>query len=194
MKYPEFVTALEEYYGPYNSDIQKKMTAIYVKERWDESLLDGIFKQLTLKKSGKYKTPPDPAELEELFPRLNQEAEANRWFDELSRTGNSLDHVIISDLRAQEAIQSFGGWPAFCQRKPEDEHWHRKNFISAYMKAVPESNQPQILFGESTRRDKLPLMFGDKNICAAALEYHKGEAMNLITNMTKEMKANARIS
>ena len=189
MKYPEFVTALEEYYGQYNSDIQKKMTAIYVKERWDESLLDGIFKQLTLKKSAKYKTPPDPAELEELFPRLNLESEASRWFDELTRTGNSLDHVIISDLRAQEAIKSFGGWPAFCQRKPEDEHWHRKNFVAAYMKAVPESNQPQILFGESTRRDKLPLMFGDKNICAAALEYHKGEAMNLISDMTTGMKA-----
>ena len=51
-----------------------------------------------------------------------------------------------------------------------------------------------MLFGESTRRDKTPLMFGDRDLCAAALEYHKGEAMNLITNMTKEMKSNARIS
>jgi hypothetical protein len=189
MKYSEFITAVEDIYTPYTSEILKKLTIKYVKERWQESELDNVLAMLTVKHDPKYKTPPSPATFDESFPRLNLEAEASRWFDELTRTGNSLDHVIISDLRAQEAVHSFGGWPGFCQRKPEDEHWHRKNFISAYVKAVPESNQPHILFGESTRREKLPLMFGDKSICAAALEYHKGEAMNLITDMTAGMKA-----
>lgn len=187
MTYSEFMAGIIDIYTDYQSAILKKLTANYIKERWKESELETILAMLTVKHDPQYKTPPSPAKFEECFPRLNQEAEANRWFDELTRTGNSLDHVIISDLRAQEAIKSFGGWPAFCQRKPEDEHWHRKNFISAYMKAVPEG-QPQILFGDGVRKNKPPLMFGDKNICAAALEYNKGEAMTLIENMAGRMK------
>ena len=194
MNYVEFMSAITDIYGKYNSDILKKITVQYVMKRWKEPELESVMDKLLSVKSAKYKTPPDPAELEEIFPQLNLEAMASRWFDMLTRTGNSLDHVIISDVRAQEAVQSFGGWPAFCQRKPEDEHWHRKNFIAAYMKAVPGENVPQMLFGESTRRDKTPLMFGDKDICAAALEYHRGEAMNLITDMTRRMTEDARIS
>ena len=194
MTYSEFMAGIIDIYTDYQSPILKKLTANYIKERWQESELDTILAMLTVKHDPKYKTPPSPATFEESFPRQNLESEASRWFDMLTRTGNSLDHVIISDVRAQEAVQSFGGWPAFCQRKPEDEHWHRKNFIAAYMKAVPGENVPQMLFGESTRRDKTPLMFGDRDLCAAALEYHKGEAMNLITDMTRRMTEDARIS
>ena len=186
MNYVEFMSAITDIYGKYNSDILKKITVQYVMKRWKEPELESVMEKLLSVKSAKYKTPPDPAEFEEIFPQLNLESEASRWFDTLTRTGNSLDHVIISDVRAQEAVQSFGGWPAFCQRKPEDEHWHRKNFIAAYMKAVPGENIPQILFGESTRRDKAPLMFGDRDLCAVALEYQQSESFKLIDNMTKE--------
>ena len=189
MTYSEFMAGIIDIYTDYQSQILKKLTANYIKERWQESELNAILAMLMVKHDPKYKTPPSPATFEESFPRQNLEAEASRWFDMLNRTGNSLDHVIISDLRAQEAIQNFGGWPAFCQRDPEDEHWHRKNFISAYMKAVPEETVPQILFGDATtRRDKTPLMFGDKSICTAALEYRKAEMVTLIDDMTKEMR------
>ena len=189
MKYSEFFTAIEDIYTPYTSEILKKLAIKYVKERWQEAEIDNIIAMLTVRHDPKYKTPPSPATFEECFPRINLEAEASRWFDMLTRTGNSLDHVIISDLRAQEAVRSFGGWPTFCRRNPEDEHWHRKNFISAYMKAVPEETVPQILFGDATtRRDKTPLMFGDKSICTAALEYRKAEMVTLIDDMTKEMR------
>lgn len=187
MNYADFMRDIVSIYAPYSSDILKKLTLKYVMERWQESELDVILVMLTVKHDPKYKTPPSPATFEECFPRLNLEAEANRWYDELSRTGNSLDNVIISDTRAQSAVQSFGGWPAFCQRNPESEHWHRKNFVQAYVKATPDE-APQMLFGESTRRNKLPLMFGDKQVCNAVLEYNKGAAMNLISDMTKEMR------
>ncbi len=186
--YAEFLTRIENAYGLYNP-VHKAELAVYLPAKVPTTELEKLYWKLREEYSAAYKTPPDITQINNVLKQdNNQETEASRWFDELTRTGNSLDHVIISDLRAQEAVKSFGGWPAFCQRKPDDEHWHRKNFISAFTKAVPESNQPQILFGESTRRDKLPLMFGDKNICAAALEYHKGEAMNLITDMSKGMK------
>ena len=192
--YAEFLTRIENAYGLYNP-VHKAELVVYLPAKVPATELDKLYWKLREEYSAAYKTPPDITQINNVLKQdTNLEAEASRWFDTLTRTGNSLDHVIISDVRAQEAVQSFGGWPAFCQRKPEDEHWHRKNFIDAYMKAVPGENVPQMLFGESTRRDKTPLMFGDRDLCAAALEYHKGEAMNLITDMTKEMKSNARIS
>ena len=196
MKHSEFMSSIKSYYGKYENafieDVILKF-ALTIPESELENAFNKILSNIPRKEN---QNAVDIARLKKLFAEseTNLEAEASRWFDALTRTGNSLDHVIISDVRAQEAVQSFGGWPAFCQRKPEDEHWHRKNFIDAYKKAVPGENVPQMLFGESTRRDKTPLMFGDRDLCAAALEYHKGEAMNLITEMTKEMKANARIS
>ena len=196
MKHSEFMSSIKSYYGKYENafieDVILKF-ALTIPESELENAFNKILSNIPRKEN---QNAVDIARLKKLFAEseTDLEAEASRWFDTLTRTGNSLDHVIISDVRAQEAVQSFGGWPAFCQRKPEDEHWHRKNFIAAYIKAVPGENVPQMLFGESTRRDKTPLMFGDRDLCAAALEYHKGEAMNLITDMTKEMKANARIS
>ena len=193
MKHSEFMSSIKSYYGKYENafieDVILKF-ALTIPESELENAFNKILSNIPRKEN---QNAVDIARLKKLFAEneTNLESEALRWFDELTRTGNSLDHVIISDVRAQEAIQSFGGWPGFCQRKPEDEHWHRKNFIAAYMKAVPGENVPQMLFGESTRRDKTPLMFGDKDVCAAALEYHKGEAMNLITDMTRGMKANA---
>ena len=192
MKHSEFMSSIKSYYGKYENafieDVILKF-ALTIPESELENAFNKILSNIPRKEN---QNAVDIARLKKLFAEseTNLESEASRWFDMLTRTGNSLDHVIISDVRAQEAVQSFGGWPAFCQRKPEDEHWHRKNFIAAYMKAVPGENVPQMLFGESTRRDKTPLMFGDRDLCAAALEYHKGEAMNLITDMTRGMKAN----
>ena len=193
MKHSEFMSSIKSYYGKYENafieDVILKF-ALTIPESELENAFNKILSNIPRKEN---QNAVDIARLKKLFAEseINLESEASRWFDMLTRTGNSLDNVIISDVRAQEAIQSFGGWPAFCQRKPEDEHWHRKNFIAAYMKAVPGENVPQMLFGESTRRDKTPLMFGDRDLCAAALEYHKGEAMNLITDMTRGMKAHA---
>ena len=170
MNYPEFMTAVIEIYGQYQSETLKKLTAVYIKERWDEKELESIFKQLLLKKPSRYKTPPDPAEFEEIFPKKSLETEALFWFDKLSKTGNSLDNIIISDNRAEQAIISFGGWTQFCQRDPENEHWHRKNFVDAFCKPV-EKRLPQIIYGQSRNTKKQPLMFGDISICQDALTY-----------------------
>ena len=170
MNYPEFMTAIIEVYGQYQSDTLKKLTAVYIKERWKEPVLESVFKQLILKKSARFKTPPDPAELEEIFPQKTLESDALYWFDKLSKTGNSLDNVIISDNRAEQAILSFGGWVQFCQRDIENEHWHRKNFVDAFCKPI-EKKLPRIIYGQSHNQKKQPLMFGDISICQDALTY-----------------------
>ena len=166
MKHAEFLTTLIECYGQYNSKILERLVYEYIKERFKESELDNVIKKILAVKKTQYKVPPDIADFEEHFPTANIDQIAGEWYDKISRTGNSLDNVIISDIRAQKALQSIGGWCSFCQRNPEYENLHRKNFISAYSKIVVDSNeQPCIMYGESTRRDKEPLLIGDRQKC-----------------------------
>jgi len=167
MKHIEFIKAISEYYGEYSSKLVERMTFEYIQDRFKESDLENVFKTIIIKVNPKFKTPPSPADFEEFFPRENIDQIASEWYDKISRTGNSLDNVIISDIRAQKALQSIGGWCSFCQRNPEYENLHRKNFISAYSKIVVDSNeQPVILFGESENKySKVPLPIGDKEKC-----------------------------
>jgi len=169
MKHIEFISIIIQFYGKYNSTLIEKLTMDYIKDRWKESDLESIFKQLILKKSSQFKTPPDPANFEELFPRQNLDILASKWFNDLTRTGNSLDNVIISDIRAQKAVESFGGWPEFCKRNPENEIWDRKKFVEMF-KSVRQNEPARILYGESSRMlEKQPLMFGDKESCLKIL-------------------------
>jgi len=179
MTYIKFMSGVIEVYGPYHSEILEAMTLQYIQERWAESELDAIFKKLTLIKTAKYKDvkPPDPAEFEELFFKQSEsqiEIEAARFYDMLNNTGCSLDNIMVSDIRAQKAlISAFGSWPDFCQRKPDDELWHRKNFIDAFKKHGYKNTdeQPSIMYGESSQRyHKLPIIFGDKEKCAALIQ------------------------
>ena len=166
MTHLEFIQTTVAIYGKYQSEILERLTYEYLKNRFSESELENIFNTIIIKVNPKYKTPPSPADFEEFFPRENLEQIASEWYDKISRTGNSLDNVIISDIRAHKALQSIGGWISHCQRNPEYENLHRKNFISAYSKIVVDSNeQPVLLYGESTRRDKEPLLIGDRQKC-----------------------------
>ncbi len=172
MKHSEFMTAIEEIYGEYKSPLLKKMTAIYLKEHFRESELENVFKSVMIKVNPKYKTPPSPADFEDIFPRGNSEAEALKWYELLSATGCSLDNVIISDLRARNAIVSLGGWVAFCMRNPIYEELHRKKFVEAFNK--PSDHECGMLFGRSSKREtRQPLMFGDKEICRLMYEEFK---------------------
>jgi len=195
MQYYEFITAIESIYTEYKSDILKKLTGAYVKEHFQESELINVLAKLTVELHPKFKTPPSPADFEDIFFRKNDkdhEAEALHWYGLLSNTGNSLDNVAISDIRAQACIEDFGGWPAFCQRNPESEHFHQAKFLKwfvMYSYTSPE-RQAKVLKGESTR-NKPPLIFGDKSACLKLIdiaEDNSSQAMQAIENMTKEMR------
>lgn len=195
MTHFKFMAAIIEVYGPYHSEILEAMTMQYIQERWTESELDAVFKKLMLVKTAKYKDvkPPDPAEFQELFFKQSDtqiEIEAARFYDMLKNTGCSLDNIIISDIRAQKAlISAFGSWPDFCQRNPESEQWHRKNFIQAFIKHGLESTeeQPAILYGESSQRfNKLPIFFGDKEKCSRLIG-QKNEPVQISTDFIKRV-------
>jgi hypothetical protein len=176
MKHLEFIQAIIAIYGKYQSEFLERLSYEYLQERFKESDLENVFKTIIIKVNPKFKTPPSPADFEEFFPRENLDQIAAEWYDKISRTGNSLDNVIISDIRAHKALLSIGGWIAFNQRNPEYENLHRKNFISAYSKIVIDDKDTiSIMYGESEKRDKQPLMIGDKEKCMLAIGSQKSQ-------------------
>lgn len=189
MKYSEFITAIEDIYTPYTSDILKKLTIKYIKERWQESELDGILAMITVKHDPKYKTPPSPATFEECFLRSSAkstDAEALHWWKLLNDNVNSYRDCMISDVRVQVAIEMMGGWVNFCQRLLRDENgkdldvWAQKRFVELFKmySEIPPAEDLKILTGLSNdedynRRKKKMIFIGDKNSCLQALEYRE---------------------
>ena len=202
MNHPEFMTAITNCYGTFNKELDKyvayqseileKITFKYIKERFQESELESVFAKIIVKVNPKFKTPPSPADFEEHFPRQTHadiELLANKFYEELNRSGNSLDNIIVSDIRAQIAIESvFGSWPDFCGRHPDYEGLHRKNFVEAFVKVKDESGIPSIMYGNSIRkREKTPLLFGDKERCLQIAE-SCGNILPQIEHMVEGMK------
>ena len=197
MNHVKFMLGVIEVYGPYNSEILESLTMSYLQERWRESDLESVYKQLILKKSSKYKTPPDPAEFEELFPRQSStsiEAEALKWWDELNRKINSYRDCIISDVRAYKAIQMMGGWTWFCQRLVRDETgkdidvWNRKQFVE-YFKLYSENRPDEeisIMQGLSEMK-KPPVMIGNQEQCLMIQE-KSNNAITLVEDMTNTIR------
>jgi len=194
MAHKKFIAALIEIYGDYASEKLEDMTYLYLQERFKESELDNVFKTIIIKVNPKFKTPPSPADFEEFFPRLNMESLASAWYDNICKTGNSLDNVIISDYRAYKALQSMGGWINFCQRATENkgqslEGIHRNNFISAYCKVIIDPNESiKIMYGDSSKKfEKQPLFIGDKEVCQAIVD-NRDKPLQIIDDMTRDMK------
>ena len=164
MNHITFMTRIVEIYGPYDSKVLEKITLAYIKDKFQESELKKVFDMIIIKVNPKFKFCPSPADFEEIFFSKNHEAEALEWWGRLTRTGNSLDNVDITDIRAQAVIEDFGGWTEFCQRSPETEHFHQAKFIKwfvMYSKQAPE-RQRRVLIGDSVK-SRQPLVFGDKS-------------------------------
>ena len=188
MKYSEFMAGLIDSYGEYKSEIMKKMTAVYIQERFKEDELENIFLSLITKLNPKYGKPVTPADFEEFFPKVNLESEAHEWYNKLSATGCSLDNVIISEIRAVKAIESFGGWSEFCSRSPEYEELHRKNFVKNYCQTVTGESKIYILYGDSSRKyEKQPLIFGNEQECLSIINRNT-KVIDCIDKMSEGMK------
>jgi hypothetical protein len=194
MQYNDFMTAITDIYGDYKSEILEQITVKYIRERFKEPELDKVMSTLLLKLNPKYKTPPSPADFEEIFftkSAGNYEAAAVKIYNQITATGCSLDHVIIGDIRGQKALEKvFGTWPDFCRRDPDDEQWHRKNFIKAYCECEVEPDEiPRIMYGDSSNRDRIPNLYGDKDECKKYLEYSKPNAVRqLADTLTRDMR------
>lgn len=197
MKYSEFMAAIVDIYGPYRSAMLEQLTARYVRNRFGEQELERALTQLTLKRSARYKTPPDPAEFEEIFFRKDGylEAEALKWWMELNRKINSRCDCIISDLRVQAAVDVAGGWVAFCTRVIRDENgrdidvWNRKQFVDLFKlySSCPPDIEVKIFRGIYDDRSKI-VMIGDEARCRELIKERKQAGMQLVNEMVSNMK------
>jgi hypothetical protein len=57
MTYPEFMTALQDYYGAYENEFKAKTIAEWVKKNYKEKELDWLIERITENHSGSYGRP-----------------------------------------------------------------------------------------------------------------------------------------
>lgn len=193
MTHSEFMTAIIEIYGKYDSGVLEKITFKYIREKFKESELQGVVEKLILVKSAKYKTPPDPAEFEEIFFKKSDsdyEIEALEWYKSLGRYSGSED-AIISDIRVQKCIENFGGWGEFQNRTTADEVFHQKKFVKEfvmYSRSRPEGSTI-VMSGYGNYFDaRPPQLIGDKEKCRLLLQEIKKESLQIVDNMVAGMK------
>jgi len=191
--YTDFITQIEGVYGVYNPALKAEL-AMYLPAKVRQDDLQSLYWKIREEYTTAYKTPPDLTQIHALLKKSagNYEADAVKIYNEITATGCSLDHVILSDIRGQKALEKvFGTWPEFCRRNPDDEQWHRKNFIKAYCDCeVTQDEIPRIMYGDSTCRDRPPNMYGNKGECKKYLEYSKpeGAVLKIADTMTRDMR------
>jgi hypothetical protein len=194
MKHAEFMSSIVGYYGAYEN---KFVEGIILKKiaTFPEKDLEPIFQKILseIPRRGDGQNPIDIARLNSLFIKSDRdyEAEAHEWWNTITRTGCSLDDVVISDLRAQACIEDFGGWSEFCQRDPQYESLHQQKFIKwfvMYSHKLPD-REAKVLLGDSTRRRE-PLMFGLKDECKAIAMSARpeGSVLQLADTLTRDMR------
>lgn len=195
MKHSEFMAAIADCYDSYKSPMLEQITFKFIKERFQESELEAVFGQLIIKVNPKYKTPPSPADFEELFFKKNTvdiEAQAKAAYAEISRY-STMHPAVFSDICSQGAVELMGGWSGFSKFNLDEAQIHRNTFCKYYKQLVddPGGIIPKVLPGSGNwLKPKEPQLIGDKNKCLQITEaVNKNSAMKEIENMTGEMKS-----
>ena len=155
MTYPEFIIAIEEYYGQYKNDFVRKMIKEFIIKNFSENQLPDIFKTIISKYSNKFKTPPDIAEIRMATNQSTIQAE-KYWYRLLKKSG--ADDVLITNKVLFNVVKSWGSWDNFCiQRDGKYRELTHIEFVKKYilMSATSDLLEPEILKGAST------LLYGD---------------------------------
>jgi hypothetical protein len=193
MRHTEYMTAVTDCYGPYSSELLEKITFKYIKERFKEDELEGLFAKIIVKVNPKYKTPPSPADYEEFFPAksaVDIEAQAKAAYAELSRF-STMYPAVISDIRAQGAVELMGGWFQFNNYKLDEAQIHRNTFCKYYKQVSedPGGIVPKILQGSGNwYKPKPPQLIGDREKCLQIAESVNKPVMAGIENLTGWVK------
>lgn len=145
MDHAEFMSAIIEYYGPYKSEFVEDVILGYVRDRFQESELESIFKRVIAFHSNQFKTPPDV----NVFERLTMDssvdiaAEGRREFQRILSSMNIYRDLICEDVCVQAALRDCDGHRAICNCDPlRDLPFVEKKFIESYIyyrKHVPDS-------------------------------------------------------
>ena len=207
MNYAKAMSTIKSYYGPYDNEFIEEVvlkTLLSIPENHLEGVLDKLMSTVPRRKDfnpvGKdvimqaaVGTPKDRDR--------EIEREAIRWWNDINKRTNYMRDCQIGDIRAQEAIETMGGWVRFCTRTVRDESgkdvdvWNQKRFVELFKMFTysPPEAEIKVLRGESEdpgeMRAKKMIMIGDiescKQISAGSMPK---EVFREIDNMVGGMK------
>lgn len=108
------------------------------------------FAAITLTHSTNWRSLPDVAKFAEAFAEKRTasiESEARDQWNLLRRRASILNNIICEDIRTQQVIESWGGWISFCERNPEYEELHKKEFVKRFKQFTdyPQQDPPVLL-------------------------------------------------
>jgi len=172
MKKSEFLNHLVRIYAINTEDVRLGVIMDWVSQFTDEQrkrIISGIFLDFVPTATTPF---PMPIHMKKHIEDLQKEAE--EAYIKLNLKASSLNNVMVSDIRIYKAIQTrFGSWLEFCNRDRASEHFHRKNFIEAFIQYNDCEEIPMLMSGAY---DINPLvMIGDEEQCAAYIEHNKNE-------------------
>jgi len=148
MKYDKFISAIELYYGNYDSNEKKEMVLEFIMKRFKESDLSDLFQKIVLSYSSQYKAPPDIAVIADTVSD-DIEAQAMSAWNEIKKKSNPYKSLLFADPRVYMAMKSIGGHIAFSLREREEEHWIQKRFIQFF-----------IMYTKNPQNVAKPVMYG----------------------------------
>lgn len=183
----QFVEIIEQMFGKYNPAY--KEAVIEIIEKIPQNRYEEIIQKIVLYHKSEYKEPPSiPTIMEIIGMDIESEAE-NEWLK--LRNKSDMVSVLITNMKTQAVVESFGGWYNFCQYRDENEYSH-KDFIERYKNIAP-AGEYKILRGYNDMMWNSEIdysrvqIIGDKNIGMNVLEKIKSETIKISDNQIKQL-------
>lgn len=165
MNYAEFISGVIGYYGAYKVKAVERATVAYIKNRFREDELEGVFSELIIKYSNTYKTPPDPSKFEEMFGNDVETRALNAW--NMVQNIGSMETVLFEDPVVSAVIlNGWSGWREFVNHRESENYWCRKQFIEIYKALYPQRKniKNQKLLGYRDQLNKNNKFFGQYGV------------------------------
>ena len=189
MRYNNFISAIENYYGNYSTPEKKLIMTEFIMDNVSEDELETLFKKIILNISSQYKTPPDVAMLAGLFED-KIEIQANNIWDEICKKASAYRDLVFADPCAFMAFKnSIGSLMNFSLREHGEEFWIKKRFIEMYkmyLKNPPDENIRPVMKGLSGFGKDF-ILIGDESKCKKIIN-SSSENFQIAHELTKNIK------
>lgn len=182
MTYPEFMTAIENYYGKYKNEMVEDMILKFIKNAFGEDELRNLFTNITINYSSQFKTPPDISKFYDLVKIKVEKKAIIAW--EKAKKVNCLSAVFFDDPIIHFVIKNlWGSLERFTNaREGKDWNWTRKDFIKMYIDSYGRDVKHEPLKGLYSEEIKF---IGDEKKCIKLLQKNKEQKQIENTEFTE---------
>lgn len=167
MTYPEFMTAIENYYGKYKNEMVEDMILKFIKSAFGEDELSNLFTNITLDYSNQYKTPPDISKFYDIVKMKVKQKAIIAWGK--AKDVNGINAVFFDDKLIHFVIENlWGSLERFINaRDGKNWDWVRKDFVTMYIDSYGRNVQHKPLDGLYSKTIKF---IGDEKKCIELLK------------------------